>query len=293
MIISDDSDTYTKFPPPQNELPAESQHVRSFSTESDVSNYSAISYESSGSEAPFSQEQNTELLTKFPSLHLSNIISASSTSSPSVSPTVSLPDNLPLATPDDYLPSLRHAEAQLEATLDSMVGQQHGRNASYSVAREPSPLNTRLSTKKSLPDLRGVNRPMTERMRSHVNQHRIPDMPGTRIINPDLGEIDHWTNQTSLHPPQTLMDYFLTVAFLETIPHPNLLHHTVAFHVHNQPIIIIAVSLGLPNLSHRPRIYLRRALHLQWTLSATLIFVASPHCRLRQSPQTYPSRSWR
>ena len=101
-------------------------------------------------------------------------------SSPSASPTVSLtPDTSALEAPNHYSYRNHHANASSPSNEDAVHGALHGRNASYSVARKPSPLNSQLVTKKSLPDLRGgpVN---SERDRRHIPRPQIPDIPGSK-----------------------------------------------------------------------------------------------------------------
>jgi RAM signalling pathway protein len=116
------------------------------------------------------------------------------TSSPSASPTVSLtPENSALGT--SYIHSSRNLHADASSPFDGDVTAHsplHGRNASYSVAQQPSPMNTQLVAKKSLPDLRG---PISiERDRTYMRRP-LPRIPMTRTPTTDSGDGDRRRNE--------------------------------------------------------------------------------------------------
>ena len=123
-------------------------------------------------------------------------------SSPSASPTVSLlPDHSASATLQ-YSSGTPYADTSLPSNEVIVVHNQlHGRNASYSVARQPSNMDAQLKTKKSLPDLRG---PLNvERDRSHLHRPRIPDIPGARMPTTDSND-DHRRHKQPWTPENTL-----------------------------------------------------------------------------------------
>jgi RAM signalling pathway protein len=144
--------------------------------ESAVSSYSTVSHESSGSDTSFYRDDDHEP-PKYPSpLYQSHIASNSMPSSPSDSPTVSLSPNNSASETYQYSSVTHHADTSSPSYEETLVHSQlHGRNASYSVARQPGFTDSQLVTKKSLPDLRGP-----DTGRRHMHRPQIPDLPGSK-----------------------------------------------------------------------------------------------------------------
>ncbi|KAF8580905.1 hypothetical protein K439DRAFT_1414926 [Ramaria rubella] len=202
-LPSDDSDHYTSYPLHRAE--SSLQHSRSFSVDSDVSNYSTVSHESSNSETSFYREQGAEYLKRPSPLHMPNVTSTFLTSSPSTSPTVSLPpDHSTMETPNHYTSAYHTLDAPSLSNGDTVMNTQlHGRNASYSVAREPSPLNMQLVAKKSLPDLYSFANTTFKQDR------QIPDLPVARMTTAgsDDNNVRHY-NERPPTPPEDLNNTF-------------------------------------------------------------------------------------